>query len=368
MVEFLAGRRPARQRLLAILAALFTLVCAVPAAAHPAPFSYIDLDLKADRIDGRLTVHVIDAAHELGVADPATMLDHDTIHARQAQLLRALEPRIKLQLAGNPAIQWGEMEAMVDARALRVPFTIDGKPPGSFKLRPNLFPYDGQHQSFVNIYEDGKLTQQWIFAKGSAPQTYFAGTSSGALEVIKSFVPSGMHHIWIGPDHLLFLLGLLLMGGSFRKLVGIVTAFTIGHSITLTLAALDIVTLPSSIVEPAIALTIVIVGADNLLRGEGRDLRFWLALAFGMIHGFGFASVLKEFGLPQSALGWSLFSFNVGVELGQLAVVVPTALVLWRIRRWSPAWGRRVATAGSVIVIGAGAWWFVQRVFLMGEI
>jgi hydrogenase/urease accessory protein HupE len=185
---------------------------------------------------------------------------------------------------------------------------------------------------------------------------------------MKVFIPAGVHHILIGPDHILFLIGLLLLGGSLGKLVRIITAFTIGHSITLSLAALDIVTLPAALVEPAIALTIIIVGADNLLRGQGRDLRFWMALAFGLIHGFGFASVLKDFGLPQSALGWSLFSFNVGVEIGQLAVVVVVASLLAAIRQYSPKVGQRVAVAGSVVVIGAGAYWFVERIMSAGGI
>jgi len=263
-------------------------------------------------------------------------------------------------------VQWTGITPLPDKKAIQLTFRMPGKPPGSFSLAPRLFPYDPQHQIFVNIYEDGELAQQLIFSAASPPETYFAGTSAGALAVMKVFVPSGAHHIWIGPDHLLFLFGLLLMGGGWRRLVGIVTAFTIGHSITLSLAALDIVTIPSSIIEPAIALTIVVVGADNLLRGQGKDVRFWYALAFGMIHGFGFASVLKEFGLPQSALGWSLFSFNVGVELGQLAVVVPLALVLAGIGRYRPQWSKSVEVGGSILVIGAGAWWFVQRVFLMG--
>jgi len=131
---------------------------------------------------------------------------------------------------------------------------------------------------------------------------------------------------------------------------------------------LDIVTPPAWLIEPAIALSIVVVGADNLLQGKekGRDLRAWVAGMFGLVHGFGFANVLKEFGLPQEALGWSLFSFNVGVELGQLAIVlvVASALALMR-RRW-PAADRWVVTGGSVVVIAAGSYWFVERVFFGG--
>ena len=143
----------------------------------------------------------------------------------------------------------------------------------------------------------------------------------------------------------------------------IVTAFTIGHSVTLSLAALDIVTPPASLIEPAIALSIVFVGADNLVRGEGRDLRAWVALAFGLVHGFGFANVLREFGLPSEALGWSLFSFNLGVEIGQLAIVLLVASALSAIRRYSDRLRYRVAFAGSIVVIAAGTYWFVERVF-----
>ena len=107
-----------------------------------------------------------------------------------------------------------------------------------------------------------------------------------------------------------------------RQLVVIVTAFTVAHSLTLSLAALNIVSPPARIIEPAIALSIVYVGADNLLVRDGRDVRAWIAFAFGFIHGFGFANVLREMDLPARALGWSLFSFNVGVEIGQLIVVV----------------------------------------------
>ena len=176
-------------------------------------------------------------------------------------------------------------------------------------------------------------------------------------------MPSGIHHILIGPDHLLFLFGLMLFAGSWMQLVRIVTAFTIGHSITLSLAALNIVTPPAWLIEPAIALTIVVVGVDNLLRGDGKDLRSWGALIFGLIHGFGFANVLREFGLPQAALGWSLFSFNVGVELGQLLVVIPLALLLRYIWKRNDFIAKRIAIAGSVVVIVAGSYWFIERTF-----
>jgi hydrogenase/urease accessory protein HupE len=228
-----------------------------------------------------------------------------------------------------------------------------------------MFPYDPQHQTFLNIYERDALTQA-ILDRGRIQFDYFAGTRQGALAVVRKFLPSGIHHILVGPDHLLFLVGLLLLGGTIRQLAVVVTAFTVAHSITLSLAALNIVTPPARIIEPAIALSIVYVGADNLLVRDGRDVRAWIAFAFGFIHGFGFANVLREMDLPPRALGWSLFSFNLGVEIGQLIVVVAVASVLSALRSRSEEVGRRLAFAGSIVVMAAGTFWFIQRVFFPG--
>jgi hydrogenase/urease accessory protein HupE len=186
--------------------------------------------------------------------------------------------------------------------------------------------------------------------------------------VARRFVPSGVEHILIGPDHILFLIGLLLPGGSLKRLAAIVTAFTLAHTVTLTLAALGMVNPPPSLIEPAIALSIVYVGADNLLRRGGRDVRAWIAFAFGFIHGFGFAYVLREMDLPTRALGWSLFSFNLGVEIGQLVIVVTAAALLSALRSRNEALAGRLALAGSWGVVGAGSFWYIQRVFFPGGI
>jgi hydrogenase/urease accessory protein HupE len=223
------------------------------------------------------------------------------------------------------------------------------------------------------------------------------------MAVFAVFVPAGIEHIVIGPDHVLFLIGLLLLGGSLWRLASIVTAFTVGHSITLTLAALDVLSPPASVIEPAIALSIIFVGADNLLvqkdvdglasaestpnaepgqlpetptakrpqslaRRQPRDIRPLVAAVFGLVHGFGFAAVLKEFGLPLTALGWSLLSFNLGVEIGQLAIVLLVAWALETLRRRNKRLSRQVVFAGSVMVIAAGGYWFVERVFLSGRL
>ena len=349
-----------------VLAAIALFACGVDVWAHPAPFSYLDIVFRGGAIEGSLTVHIIDVAHELGVSPPEKLLDEAFIERERQHIGEILAPRIMLRSDHRIAVQWQSIELMREELALRLKYRIPNEQPGALTIDTNLFPYDPIHQTFVNVYEDRDGPYQMIFSANSDEHTYYRGTAQGALAVMKTFIPSGTHHILIGPDHILFLIGLLLLGGSWMALVRIVTAFTIGHSITLSLAALNLVTPPPSIIEPAIALSIVFVGADNLVRGDGRDLRAWAALTFGLVHGFGFANVLREFGLPDQALGWSLFSFNAGVEIGQLAIVVIVASLLAWIRQRSATLGYRVAFAGSIVVILAGTYWFVQRVFFPG--
>jgi hypothetical protein len=347
-------------------AAVIAFLCvATQVFAHPAPFSYLDIAFRGGAIEGSLTVHVIDIAHELNITPPERVLEPDFLTRDRQRILDIITARISLRTDRPLMIQWGTILPMNEELALRISYRVPNQHPGALEIDTNLFPYDPIHQTFINIYEDADPSprQQVIFNATTDPHTYYLGTTQGAIEVMKTFIPSGTHHILIGPDHILFLIGLLLLGGSWWALVRIVTAFTIGHSITLSLAALNLLSPPVSIIEPAIALSIVFVGADNLVRGDGRDLRAWVALTFGLVHGFGFAYVLREFGLPREALGWSLFSFNLGVEIGQLAVVLAVASLLALIRRKSDVMGARVAIAGSVVVIAAGTYWFVQRVF-----
>src|SRR5688572_8206657 len=349
-----------RTRFLAA-AALVVVLCG-RLSAHPAPFSYLDIVFRDGGIRGTLVIHVIDAAHEFGVP-PADLMNPEVVRQRSQQLGELLRPRILLRSSHRLEPEWLSTELLAEDQAIKLTFQIPGEQPGAVIIDTNLFPYDPNHQTFINIYEGSERPYQLIFNAQSDEHTYYLGTAQGAVEVMKTFIPSGIHHIMIGPDHILFLVGLLLLGGSFVALLKIVTAFTVGHSVTLSLAALNVVTPPASVIEPAIALSIVFVGADNLVRGDGRDLRMWVALVFGLVHGFGFANVLREFGLPREALGWSLFSFNLGVEIGQLGIVLIVATLLEAVRRRSSMAGARVAMAGSIVVIAAGSYWFVERVF-----
>jgi AraC-like DNA-binding protein len=277
--------------------------------AHSAPFSYLDLKIDDSGVAGTLVVHDFDAAHDLGVADP-TQLHDSAVAVRYRDILtRLMASRLVVVADGQRReIEWTSFETLRERQSLQLGLRVAGPTPSILRIEALLFPYDPVHQTFINVYEGTTLTHQTILSAGRPTVDYYAGTVQGAVAVIRTFVPTGIEHILIGPDHVLFLIGLLLLGGSLRKLAGIVTAFTIGHSITLSLAALDIVSPPARLVEPAIALSIVFVGADNLLvrnQSAPRDIRALVAAVFGLVHGFGFAAVLKEFGLPASALGWS---------------------------------------------------------------
>ncbi|MGE0703099.1 MAG: HupE/UreJ family protein [Vicinamibacterales bacterium] len=352
-------------------AALLVCFLGFPASlsAHPVPFSYLDFRVGADRIESSIVLHLFDVAHELGVEPVESLLDPAVLDARADAVIQILRERLRVAADGRALMprQWSAPELLPERQSLavRVEYESPGAP-GILSVTADLFPYDPQHQSFLNFYEDGRLMSQAILARGSPSVEYFTGTPQGTFAVVRKFVPEGVHHILIGPDHILFLVGLLLVGGTLRQLLLVVTGFTIAHSITLSLAALNILNPPARFIEPAIALSIVYVGADNLLVRDGRDVRGWIAFAFGFIHGFGFANVLRDMNLPTQALGWSLFSFNLGVEIGQMFVVVIVASTLAAVRARNEVAGRYLLVGGSVGVMIAGAFWFIQRVFFSG--
>jgi hydrogenase/urease accessory protein HupE len=353
------------------LALLGVATPSTPAAAHPVPFSYVDVRIGPAALDVTIVAHVYDVAHDLGVEPVERLLEPSVLASRADAITTLLRSRFELLGDGQPlrAGVWSAPEALPERQSIQVRARFDaGRPFGMVKVNATLFPYDPQHQTFLNVYEKGVIASQAILSLGRGQFEYFGGTRQGVVAVLRKFLPAGFQHILIGPEHLLFLVGLLLLGGSPRRLLLVVAAYTVAHSIALSLAALNIVAPPAGVVEPAIALSIVYVGADNLMVRGGRDVRGWIALAFGFIHGFGFANVLRQMDLPARALGWSLFSFNVGVEIGQLFVVVAVASGLALLRRRSEAAGQRLVFAGSMVVIAAGTFWFIQRVFFSGGI
>jgi hydrogenase/urease accessory protein HupE len=174
----------------------------------------------------------------------------------------------------------------------------------------------------------------------------------------------GVKHIWTGYDHLLFLFGLLIVTHNFSSSIKIITCFTVAHSITLAVATLDLVHISSRVVEPLIALSIVYVGIENLLRGGAPKGRWLLTFGFGLIHGFGFASVLRELGVGSNgtSIAVPLVSFNLGVEIGQIVVAGLLLPLIWQLRA-RPIFVRRWVPAGSILVALLGSYWFIERVW-----
>lgn len=198
--------------------------------------------------------------------------------------------------------------------------------------------------------------QPWVVL--DLPEMHARPPSAGFAE----FVRLGIEHILTGYDHLFFLAGLLAVSRRFGPMLAIVSCFSLAHSLTLALAALRVVVLPERMVEASIAATIVVVGIENLLRREEPRARWAWAMGFGLIHGLGFASALRETGLGVEGvpIAWPLFGFNLGVELGQLAVVglvLPILVLLWR----RPRLARPVTAAISGVVVVFGIGWLIER-------
>jgi hydrogenase/urease accessory protein HupE len=191
-----------------------------------------------------------------------------------------------------------------------------------------------------------------------------AKAESPAVNSAPDFLVMGVKHIWTGYDHLLFLFGLLVVTRNFRSAVKIITCFTIAHSITLAVATLSLVSISSRVVEPLIAASIVYVGIENLIRGDDPKGRWLLTFAFGLIHGFGFASVLKELGVGANGRGIAvpLVSFNLGVEIGQVAIAGLALPVIWKLRT-HPVVVRRWVPACSAVVTLLGGYWLIQRIW-----
>lgn len=340
---------------------------AAAASAHDEPYSFVDLHLDSTSgMRGRVSVHVEDMALEIRLATPDSLLNAAFAERRSAELHAALERRLDLRADGHRVEpQWTAMQIAPERKLLRFDWKASGSKPAHVELEGPLLPYDPAHETYFTLYVEGELRHQDLLDAHHTSSPFETGIHQNRWSVVRRFLFEGVHHIFIGPDHVLFVVGLLLLGGSLRQLLEIVTAFTFAHSVTLVLATLGIVTPPARLVEPAIALSIVYIGADNLLHGKRQhDRRAFVAAGFGLVHGFGFASVLRDLGLPRGALAGSLFSFNIGVEIGQACIVVVLAPLLALLRTHKPRISRSVVAGGSALVVAAGTYWFVQRVFL----
>jgi len=212
------------------------------------------------------------------------------------------------------------------------------------------------HRTLAKISEGGRV-RDFVFEQG---RDYVAEVRTRPIDAVLQFIRMGILHIFTGYDHIAFLLGVVLIGGSFRTILKVVTSFTIAHSLTLALAAFRIVELPSRMVESGIALSIMYIALENLFF-QKVDRRWIVTFFFGVIHGFGFASALQEANLTRNLMATALFSFNFGVEIGQLCIVallLPALLYLSRMKLCTPI----VKTCSAAIFV-LGTVWFCQRVW-----
>jgi len=206
----------------------------------------------------------------------------------------------------------------------------------------------------LNTTENSKQPVQKYQPSNQATETH-SDSTSGWL----SFLKLGMNHILTGYDHLLFLLSLLIARQKFKQIATTITAFTIAHSITLTLTVLGIIDVPSKIVEPAIALSICYVSLENIFR-QKVSYRWVITFLFGLIHGMGFADILKAMNLPKSALAVDLTSFNIGIEIIQLSIIVLLLPLLTYLHR--SKYSRKAIITISTIAFILGGIWLVQRI------
>jgi hydrogenase/urease accessory protein HupE len=214
------------------------------------------------------------------------------------------------------------------------------------------------HVHLATFILNGRLQEQILDNRNRS--VFFTQTSGTRWQTLGRFVWLGIQHIATGYDHLAFLLGLLIAIASLRSLVKVITSFTVAHSITLALATFNLVVLPSRFTESMIALSILYVAVENLVRKRTID-RWKLTFLFGLVHGFGFSNVLREMQLPRADLALSLFSFNLGVEIGQIVFVV---LLFPLIDELIHSGWTKLRPAVSIAIGLLAVFWFIQRAFL----
>lgn len=355
---------PMNLRTLAALA-LAVVVAAAPAEGHPAPFSYLDIRIGTGRIDLGIVAHVFDVAHDLPVDAQDRLLEPAFLREQTPAIVVLFKTRLHISADGQPVAptSWS-VAPLPDRQAIRLHASVElMAPAGAIAVEARMFPYDSAHQTFVNIYEERTLALQAILDAEKPGLDYYTGSPEGAVAVARRFAPVGIRHVLFGADHLVFVVGLLLLGGSARQMGGLLAAMAGGNLLAWLLTWMNVLHPPARVIEPALALGLVYLGADNLLVSGGRDLRMLIAFAFGLTHGFWFAVGLRTMDLPAATLAWSLLAFDGGVESAHVVALTVVGVAVSLLRGMFPAAATLAVTTGSVGVMVAGAYWFVQRVF-----
>ncbi len=352
----------------------------MPAWAHKASDSYVVLQVQGSVVRGQWDIALRDIDFAIGLdTDGNGEITWGEVQAREKDIAAWAMGRLSLQRGGDCTLSVAQTLIDDHSDGTYAVLRLQGHCPApagplsiSYRL---LFDLDALHRGLLNLDLDG--TQQTAVLSPDTGVLHVDAKTASRLGQFGQYVVEGIWHIWIGFDHILFLLSLLLPAvlvyqarrwhgaSTFRQalteVLWVVTAFTVAHSITLSLATLQIVELPSRWVESAIAASVVLAAANNL-RPVVERRRWLVAFSFGLIHGFGFASVLTELGLPPGALALSLLGFNVGVEIGQLCIVAAFLPLAYWLRN-TVLYRKGVFWAGSWLTLIIALLWFVERAF-----
>jgi hypothetical protein len=335
--------------------------------AHPAPYSYIDVRVQPGALDVTVTAHAYDLAHDLENATPEQMVDPAFAGSHAQAIFSLLEKRLTLVADGSTLKPgaWTGPQVAAEQQLLRIHTQYAlASAPASVVISAKMFPYDPAHQTFINIYEGGVLNSQQILDYSRTEVEYFAGTRRGLASTVRRSIGDGVARVLGGRELMLCVIGLLLLGGTPRHIAGIVAAFLAASCATFSLSAWNFLTLPSRVVAPAMALSVVYVGVDNLMIRGGRDVRVWTAAAFGLVNGFGLTDLWHSLDHPTAWNAWSLYSFNAGAAIGLMVIGAAVLSGLSIARARDERTQRLFVVAGSAIVAAAGAFWFVERLFL----
>ena len=370
------------------IAVIFTLALPFSAQAHSPDQSYIFLTIDEEQISGRFEISTRDLNRVLGTEldeEVAPAMEDILVH-REAINQYVLD-NVSFVIDGRPSpISFTHYEQVNVGFAKYVApnFVLPAlaNPAKKIDVRNHLvFDSDEIHRSLLiieNNWKTGTIQNEALislsFDTGSRQQTLDVASGS-AFRGLWGFIEQGMYHIWIGLDHILFLIALLLPSVMMRKdnqwvpapdfrtafirVVTIVTVFTVAHSITLSAAALEVISLNARLVESIIAISIA-AAALHILWPVFSSHAFWVVLLFGLFHGFGFASVMSDLWIPDKYLVWSLLGFNIGVELGQLAIVIAVVPILFALRN-TKVYSRFILPLGAVALVAISLYWFAER-------
>jgi hypothetical protein len=364
-----------------ILVALGVFLSIGFASAHQLSSSYLTLRVDGTNIRGQWDIALRDLDHAIGLdANGDGEITWGELRSRHDEVAAYALARLGVQNEAGPC-PTRAIEHLADNHSdgayavLRFVATCPGTP-GALSVAYNMFfDVDPLHKGLLRLEYQGRTTSA-IFDPERPSQRFGLEGVSGFFQFL-DFGRHGVWHIWIGFDHILFLLALLLPAVLYREsnrwlavarfreafwdVFKIVTSFTVAHSITLSLAALEVVTIPSRIAESAIAVSVLLAALNNLYPVvTGR--RWLVAFLFGLVHGFGFASALSGLGLPPDSLVVALLGFNLGVEVGQLAIVGLFIPIAYRWRQ-TLFYQRFTLQAGSLLIAMLALLWLVERVF-----